>query len=97
MLKLLTVENSTTGKKRPSIEFLEETAWGIGSKIAHFKELHKRTGIDYKDIVFFDDESRNRDVEKVLGVTFVLVRNGVDWKLFNKGIDMWRDRTSQTK
>ena len=37
MLKLLTVENSTTGEKRPSIEFLEETVWGIGSEDCSFQ------------------------------------------------------------
>jgi len=51
-----------------------------GSKIAHFKTLHRKTGIPYTEMVtlrhlilflplkvpyqlFFDDESRNREVE----------------------------------
>lgn len=28
----------------------------VGSKIAHFKELHKKTGIPYEEMLFFDDE-----------------------------------------
>jgi len=39
--------------------------------------------------VFFDDESRNREVTK-LGVTFVLVQSGVSRRLFESGLDAWR-------
>jgi hypothetical protein len=27
-----------------------------GSKLAHFKAIHKRSGIDYEDMLFFDNE-----------------------------------------
>ncbi|GAA5869673.1 hypothetical protein JCM16303_000544 [Sporobolomyces ruberrimus] len=60
-----------------------------GSKITHFQELHKKTGIPYSEMVFFDDESRNREVTK-LGVTFVLVGSGVNRSLFDSGIASWR-------
>lgn len=39
--------------------------------------------------VFYDDEPRNREVTK-LGVTFVLVTNGVDRKTFDGGLESWR-------
>ncbi|KAL9067078.1 MAG: hypothetical protein Q9157_006928, partial [Trypethelium eluteriae] len=38
-----------------------------GSKMTHFARLHAATGIPYAEMLFFDDESRNREVEK-LGV-----------------------------
>ncbi|GAA5898842.1 Mg-dependent acid phosphatase [Sporobolomyces salmoneus] len=60
-----------------------------GSKITHFQELHKKTGIPYEEMVFFDDESRNREVTN-LGVTFVLVGNGVNRALFESGLESWR-------
>ncbi|GAA5965426.1 hypothetical protein JCM3765_002375 [Sporobolomyces pararoseus] len=60
-----------------------------GSKISHFQELHKKTGIPYSEMVFFDDESRNREVTK-LGVTFVLVSSGVNRRLFESGLESWR-------
>lgn len=41
----------------------------IGSKIKHFKELHGKTGIPYNEMVFYDDEGRNREVES-LGMFF---------------------------
>lgn len=48
-----------------------------GSKVSHFSKIQKASGIDYKDMIFFDDEHRNiADVGK-LGVTCILVQNGV--------------------
>lgn len=48
-----------------------------GSKVSHFSKIQKASGIDYKDMIFFDDEHRNIvDVGK-LGVTCILVQNGV--------------------
>ncbi|KAJ9114417.1 hypothetical protein QFC20_001560 [Naganishia adeliensis] len=35
------------------------------SKLRHFKSIHKKTGIAYADMLFFDDESRNKEVEQV--------------------------------
>lgn len=36
-----------------------------GSKLRHFKSIHKKTGIAYADMLFFDDESRNKEVEQL--------------------------------
>lgn len=60
-----------------------------GSKIRHFQQIQKKTGLAYHDMVFFDDESRNREVAQ-LGVTFVLVPDGVNRSIFNRGISDWR-------
>ncbi|SCZ99023.1 BZ3500_MvSof-1268-A1-R1_Chr3-1g05770 [Microbotryum saponariae] len=84
-----------------------------GSKIAHFKAIHEKTGIPYNEMVgwvpdyreatkeleantsfqhaFFRSftTSRNREVTK-LGVTFVLVQNGMTKKLLESGIESWR-------
>lgn len=57
-----------------------------GSKLRHFKEIHRKTGIAYKQMIFFDDEMRNREVEE-LGVTFVWVENGLNWRVWNEGVD----------
>ncbi|KAH6659275.1 magnesium-dependent phosphatase-1 [Truncatella angustata] len=64
------------------------------SKIRHFEALGKRTGIPYTDMLFFDDESRNRDTE-TLGVTMWLVRDGVTWGEIEKGIQEWRRRRAR--
>lgn len=62
-----------------------------GSKVKHFEALRKRTGIRYEDMLFFDDESRNRDTE-ALGVTMRLVRDGVTWAEVEKGVEEWRKK-----
>jgi magnesium-dependent phosphatase 1 len=62
-----------------------------GSKIAHFKAIQKRTGVAYEDMLFFDDEPRNRETES-LGVTMWLVRDGVSWDEVEKGVAEWRKR-----
>ncbi|KAI0837770.1 magnesium-dependent phosphatase-1 [Hypoxylon sp. FL0890] len=80
------------GKPRKAIEFFDA---GLeiypSSKIRHFEALGKRTGIPYTEMLFFDDESRNRDTES-LGVTMWLVRDGVTWNEVVDGIKEWRRR-----
>jgi magnesium-dependent phosphatase 1 len=44
-----------------------------GSKLAHFKNLQSRSGIDYGNMIFFDDEYRNITEIKSLGVETVHV------------------------
>lgn len=67
-----------------------------GSKIKHFETLQKRTGIKFEDMLFFDDESRNMETEK-LGVTMRLVRDGVTWAEVEKGVEEWRRRRGYKK
>lgn len=62
-----------------------------GSKIRHMEALAKRNGVAYDEILFFDDEPRNRDTE-TLGVTMWLVRDGVTWREVEEGVRQWRAR-----
>ncbi|KAH7353336.1 magnesium-dependent phosphatase [Plectosphaerella cucumerina] len=61
------------------------------SKIRHFEAIGRRTGVPFTEMLFFDDESRNRDTEG-LGVTMHLVRDGTSWPVIEKGIREWRRR-----
>jgi len=76
----------------PAIKFFDHLEIFPGSKIAHFKQLHKLTRIPYSEMLFFDDERRNREVETELGVTFVLVKDGMNWQTFKEGLQEWRKR-----
>lgn len=80
-----------------------------GAKTRHFKQIQASTkslarkqddipkdGIAYEDMLFFDDESRNRDVERELGVTFYLVRDGVTRSEIDAGVWAWRKRRGIT-
>lgn len=62
-----------------------------GDKKKHFEKIQKQSGVDYGEMLFFDDEARNRNVE-VLGVTMWLVRDGVTRAEVDSGVREWRRR-----
>lgn len=68
-----------------------------GSKTTHFQRLQaalRKNGkeVAFADMLFFDDEARNRNVETELGVTFCLVRDGVTKNEIDRGVNEWRRR-----
>ncbi|KAL2177791.1 acid phosphatase-domain-containing protein [Thermothelomyces heterothallicus CBS 202.75] len=60
-----------------------------GTKLRHFQALADRTGIPYNQMLFFDDERPNLEVER-LGVTMRLIRDGLTWEELGNGIMQWR-------
>ncbi|EGD80275.1 hypothetical protein PTSG_10531 [Salpingoeca rosetta] len=57
-----------------------------GCKVSHFQKIHKRTGIPYEDMVFFDNEYRNiRDVQR-LGVVCVYTPDGFRRRHFEEAL-----------
>src|SRR5437763_1983675 len=58
----------------------------------HFSRIHQSSGVAYEDMLFFDDEARNRNVETELGVTFCLVRDGMTRDEVDRGVWAWRKR-----
>lgn len=104
MLKILYVgppsqQDAEEGKKK-SDKFKPKRALDLfdggleiypSSKIRHMEALAKKNGVRYEEILFFDDESRNRDTE-TLGVTMYLVRDGVSWREVENGVREWRAR-----
>lgn len=59
------------------------------SKISHFRNLSKATGIEFKDMLFFDDEQRNIVDVSELGVTCIHGDDGVSWNVFKNGLDVF--------
>ncbi|CAH8861334.1 unnamed protein product [Trichobilharzia szidati] len=57
-----------------------------GCKITHFKRFHELSGIEYADMVFFDDEKRNIKDICGLGVQCHLVERGITWNLFEQAL-----------
>ncbi|CZT45531.1 related to magnesium dependent phosphatase [Rhynchosporium secalis] len=90
MLRLLHISDAE-GKKRKASEFFDHMEIYPGSKITHFNKLQRATGLRFEDMLFFDDESRNKNVES-LGVTMYLVRDGVNRAEVENGIKLWRKR-----
>jgi magnesium-dependent phosphatase 1 len=56
------------------------------SKIRHFKNLQNATGLKFDDMLFFDDEMRNIEEVRRLGVHTVFVRDGLGWEDFRTGL-----------
>ncbi|XP_043351934.1 magnesium-dependent phosphatase 1-like isoform X4 [Dermochelys coriacea] len=67
--------------------FLRQVEIYPGGKSAHFHRLQQDTGVPFAQMLFFDDEERNiRDVSK-LGVTCVLVPDGMTQALLTQGLE----------
>ncbi|ODV90189.1 hypothetical protein CANCADRAFT_43866 [Tortispora caseinolytica NRRL Y-17796] len=54
-----------------AIDYFDALEFGTGSKISHFERIKKKFDVDYSQMIFYDDEERNRDVQRQLGVLFV--------------------------
>ncbi|KAF7988503.1 hypothetical protein HCN44_001076 [Aphidius gifuensis] len=60
-----------------------------GCKITHFKKIKNASGVNYEDMIFFDDENRNiRDLTEV-GVLSILVKDGVDNGVVKNALDKY--------
>lgn len=56
--------------------------------VAHFPNIREETGVEYHEMLFFDDEHKNVERVSKLGVTSVLVspRHGVDRRMLELGL-----------
>ncbi|XP_022188665.2 magnesium-dependent phosphatase 1 isoform X1 [Nilaparvata lugens] len=67
-----------------------------GYKIPHFRMLQRKSGIDFVDMLFFDDDRRNlRDVKR-LGVTTFQVIEGINKKTVENGFTEFANKFSST-
>jgi magnesium-dependent phosphatase 1 len=95
MLKLLKIPNAS-GSSGRAIDYFDHMQIYPGSKTTHFTRIQRDSGIAYDEMLFFDDESRNKNVE-TLGVTMWLVNQGVTRLAIDAGVKSWRTRTGRTK
>lgn len=63
-----------------------------GSKVAHFESLKNRTGCEWSEMLFFDDEPRNIEEVGSLGVSCVEVRGGMSLRLFHEGLVLFASK-----
>jgi magnesium-dependent phosphatase 1 len=92
LLKLLHVVDEG-GDKRKAIDYFDHMEIYPGSKITHFTEFQRATGLRFEDMLLFDDEERNLEVES-LGVTMFLIGQGVGVSRqdIEDGVRKWRER-----
>eukprot|EP00761_Pharyngomonas_kirbyi_P002652 gb/GECH01002656.1/.p1 GENE.gb/GECH01002656.1/~~gb/GECH01002656.1/.p1 ORF type:complete len:207 (+),score=70.36 gb/GECH01002656.1/:1-621(+) len=58
-----------------------------GSKLKHFKNFTTKTGFQFQDMLFFDDEMRNiKEVGNDLGITSIHVSEGLHWNDLHQGL-----------
>ncbi|KAF8184158.1 magnesium-dependent phosphatase-1 [Mycena galopus ATCC 62051] len=93
-LQLLRVSGGGDEPVQAAIELFDNLQIYPGSKLTHFRALHAKTGIPYEQMLFFDDERRNREVES-LGVVFHLTPTGIDNATFDAGVQAWKARISK--
>lgn len=74
-----------------AIDYFDHMQIFPGDKKQHFSKIHKASGVPYDEMLFFDDEVRNRNVESV-GVVMCLVRDGVTRAEVDRGVREWRKR-----
>ena len=85
----LYIKESNAEEAVPALSLFDQLEIYPGSKKAHLAALKKKTGIEYDEMVFFDDKHRNAEVTR-LGVHFVEVgMRGMDIATFQKGIRTW--------
>ncbi|KAL8916594.1 MAG: hypothetical protein Q9208_008407 [Pyrenodesmia sp. 3 TL-2023] len=67
-----------------------------GDKRTHFQRIQKASGVSFDEMLFFDDERRNRNVES-LGVVFWEVPSGVTRAEVDNGVREWRRRKGRER
>ncbi|KAF2841829.1 magnesium-dependent phosphatase-1 [Patellaria atrata CBS 101060] len=82
------------GKGEKAIKYFDYLEIFPGSKTTHFERIARESGIEYTEMLFFDDETRNKNVEK-LGVVMKLVRDGVTVEEVDRGVESWRRRNGK--
>lgn len=96
LLDLLVVPKHDLAGAPNAWSFFDQREMYPGSKTTHFQKIHKKSGIPFEEMLFFDDEPRNKNVEP-LGVVMRLVRDGVTVNEIDEGIKEWRKRHGRTK
>ncbi|KAI9842623.1 MAG: hypothetical protein M1838_003057 [Thelocarpon superellum] len=87
MLKALHLEK---GKK--AVEYFDNLQIYPDNKITHLNKIATQTKIPFSEMLFFDDEARNRNVDTELGVVMYLVRDGMTRDEVDCGVREWRRR-----
>ncbi|KAL2343839.1 hypothetical protein Fmac_005124 [Flemingia macrophylla] len=79
----------------------EEIFYSWTHKTDHFQRIHSKTGVPYNSMLFFDDDNNNikerqSQISKV-GVTSILVGNGVNLGAFRDGLTKFSQNSKASK
>ncbi|KAM5555186.1 hypothetical protein ABKV19_023200 [Rosa sericea] len=65
-------------------------------KTDHFQRIHATTGVPFTSMPFFDDEDRNIHAVSKMGVTSILVGNGVNLKALSQGLSEFSRKSASS-
>ncbi|KIY73888.1 hypothetical protein CYLTODRAFT_406291 [Cylindrobasidium torrendii FP15055 ss-10] len=80
------------GKDKRLIDLVSFDEVYDADKTTHFRKIKEWTKFEYSDMIHFDDEAINNNVEMMLGVTFQVSRDqkGLTWENYQQGLEIWR-------
>ncbi|XP_057328282.1 magnesium-dependent phosphatase 1-like [Microplitis mediator] len=73
-------------------KYIKYTEIYPGCKITHFNKIKEASGVDFKDMIFFDDERRNIDDLTKVGVLSIYVKNGLNKNEIKNGLEQFKSR-----
>ncbi|KAL6277339.1 hypothetical protein ACE6H2_020940 [Prunus campanulata] len=65
-------------------------------KTEHFQRIHATTGVPFSSMLFFDDEDRNIQTVSKMGVTSILVGNGVNLGALRQGLSEFSRKSASS-
>eukprot|EP00435_Cladocopium_sp_Y103_P011115 s3604_g2.t2 len=87
-------QKGLASKTPPGPGGIEKSIMAIypGSKTAHFKQIADGSGLEFREMLFFDDRALNVRAAQKLGIVAHQVSSldGLTWKDFSAGLDAWR-------
>ncbi|KAM2927942.1 hypothetical protein COP2_035244 [Malus domestica] len=66
-------------------------------KTDHFQRIHTRTGVPFNSMLFFDDENRKIQAVSKMGVTSILVDNGVNIGALRQGLTKYTENVNTSE
>ncbi|KAM1763547.1 hypothetical protein FF1_002820 [Malus domestica] len=63
-------------------------------KTNHFQRIHTRTGVPFNSMLFFDEENRNVQAVSKMGITSILVFNGVNVAALRQGLTNYAENVN---
>ena len=70
----------------PIVDRVQEQCIYKANKQVHFQDLKERTGVDFKEMLFFDNESSNIQSVSKLGVCSVYCPDGMTEEIWRRGL-----------
>ncbi|KAJ9705745.1 hypothetical protein PVL29_003711 [Vitis rotundifolia] len=65
-------------------------------KTEHFQRIHRRTGVPFNSMLFFDDEDRNIESVSKMGATSILVGNGLNIGALRQGLTKFSQNSASS-